>query len=142
MFRLANPSFTFLDSAFKVHKSCIPCAHFCGDLLNLCQLQVVKGIDAVTREQLARLVVLLGLDRFNPILSTMTLPGLRRPVSLTPTVTQEDEIVLDNVRRIVAFLSSGSRASQSFAQVCSLTPIACNFWVILEAVKNLRVQRI
>lgn len=103
---------------------------------------MVKGIDAVTREQLARLVVLLGLDRFNPILSTMTLPGLRRSVSLTPTVTQEDEIVLNNVRRIVAFLSSGSKASQSFAQVCSLTPNAFNCRVILEAVKNLRLQRV
>lgn len=103
---------------------------------------MVKGIDAVTREQLARLVVLLGLDRFNPILSTMTLPGLRRSVSLTPTVTQEDEIVLNNMRRIVAFLSSGSKASQSFAQVCSLTPNAFNCWVIVEAVKNLRLQRV
>lgn len=83
-------------------------------------LQVVKGIDAVTREQLARLVVILGLDRLNPILGTLAIPGLRRPLSLTPTLTQEDEAVLNNVRRIVGFLSAGTIASRSLSQVCAI----------------------
>jgi hypothetical protein len=60
----------------------------------------------VTREELARVVMSLGLQRFDPIISSFTLPGFRRPVSLVPTVTREDEVVLNNVRRIMAFLAA------------------------------------
>jgi aarF domain-containing kinase len=77
---------------------------------------VVKGIDAITREQLAQLVVISGLDRLNPVLSSMILPGGLRPTILIPVVTQEDEIVLNNVRCIVGFLSAGTRSSRSLSQ--------------------------
>ncbi|KAG0564360.1 hypothetical protein M758_8G100000 [Ceratodon purpureus] len=77
--------------------------------------EIVKGIDAVTREELAKVVMSLGLQRFDPIISSFTLPGFRRQVSLVPTVTSDDQIVLNNVRRIVAFLTSGSPASQSLS---------------------------
>lgn len=79
-------------------------------------LQVVKGIDAVTREELARIVMTLGLQRFDPILNSFALPGFRRHLSLVPTVTKEDEVVLNNMRRVVAFLSSGSPASRSISE--------------------------
>ena len=69
----------------------------------------------MTREELARVVMSLGLQRFDPIISSFTLPGFRRQVSLVPIVTSEDQIVLNNVRRIVAFLTSGSPASQSLS---------------------------
>jgi aarF domain-containing kinase len=69
----------------------------------------------VTREELARVVMSLGLQRFDPIISSFTLPGFRRPVSLVPTVTREDEVVLNNVRRIMAFLAAGSPASRTLS---------------------------
>ncbi|CAK9230427.1 unnamed protein product [Sphagnum jensenii] len=78
--------------------------------------EVVKGIDAITREQLAQLVVISGLDRLNPVLSSMILPGGLRPTILIPVVTQEDEIVLNNVRCIVGFLSAGTPSSRSLSQ--------------------------
>nr|PNR35367.1 hypothetical protein PHYPA_023267 [Physcomitrium patens] len=75
--------------------------------------EVVKGIDAVTREELARVVTTLGLQRFDPMLNAFPLPGFTRAISIVPTVTKEDEILLNNMRRVVAFLSSGSPASRS-----------------------------
>jgi aarF domain-containing kinase len=78
--------------------------------------EVVKGIDAITREQLAQLVVISGLNRLNPVLSSMILPGGLKPTILIPVVTQEDEIVLNNVRRIVGFLSAGTPSSRSLSQ--------------------------
>ncbi len=93
---------------------------------------MVKGIDAITREQLAQLVVISGLDRLNPVLSSMILPGGLKPTILIPVVTQEDEIVLNNVRRIVGFLSAGTPSSRSLSQVicplsssASRSPVPC-----------------
>lgn len=81
--------------------------------------QVVKGIDAVTREELAKVVLSLGLQRFDPLINSLLLPAFRRPLSVVPIVTREDEVVLNNMRRIVAFLSKGSPAARSVsAQVC------------------------
>ncbi|BBN12396.1 aarF domain-containing kinase [Marchantia polymorpha subsp. ruderalis] len=77
--------------------------------------EVVKGIDAVSREQLARVMVGLGIDRLRPVLSVVPIPGLR-PFVLVPTVTPEDETVLNNVRRIVAFLSVGTSSSRSISE--------------------------
>ncbi|KAL3694793.1 hypothetical protein R1sor_008444 [Riccia sorocarpa] len=78
--------------------------------------EVVKGIDAVSREQLGRVMVGLGIDRLRPVFSPMAVPGLIRPFALVPTVTAEDETVLNNVRRIVAFLSAGTPSAQSLAE--------------------------
>ncbi|KAL2632941.1 hypothetical protein R1flu_004420 [Riccia fluitans] len=78
--------------------------------------EVVKGIDAISREQLARVMVGLGIDRLRPVLSPVPVPGLIRPFAIVPTVTPEDETVLNNVRRIVAFLSFGTPSAQSAAE--------------------------
>jgi aarF domain-containing kinase len=75
--------------------------------------EVVKGIDAVTREELAKVVLSLGLQRFDPLINSMLVPAFRRPLSVVPIVTREDEVVLNNMRRIVAFLSTGSPAARS-----------------------------
>jgi len=74
----------------------------------------------VTREELARVVLSLGLQRFDPLINSLLPPAFRKPVSVVPTVTREDEVVLNNMRRILAFLSAGSPAARSVsAQVCS-----------------------
>lgn len=53
-------------------------------------MQVVKGIDAVSRERIAQLVAQGGLQQARiPLL----LPGAILPVPLSPTITPEDRAV-------------------------------------------------
>eukprot|EP00246_Nothoceros_aenigmaticus_P008305 TRINITY_DN22893_c0_g1_i1.p1 TRINITY_DN22893_c0_g1~~TRINITY_DN22893_c0_g1_i1.p1 ORF type:complete len:183 (+),score=20.14 TRINITY_DN22893_c0_g1_i1:33-551(+) len=78
--------------------------------------EVVKGIDAVSREQLGRFVVSTGIYRLNPLLSVVPLPGTTRSISLIPTVTSEDEKVITNMKRVVKFLSAGTPAAKSLTQ--------------------------
>jgi hypothetical protein len=53
-------------------------------------VQVVKGIDAVSRERIAQLVAQGGLQQARiPLL----LPGAILPVALSPTITAEDRAV-------------------------------------------------
>lgn len=85
-------------------------------------LQVVKGIDAVSRQEIGRFVISTGIYRLNPILSTMPLPGATRSISLIPTVTSEDEKVINNMRKVVEFLSAGTPAAKSLGQVGSISP--------------------
>ncbi|CAM6088773.1 unnamed protein product [Calypogeia fissa] len=80
--------------------------------------EVVKGIDAVSREQLARVMVVLGIDRLRPVFMQSVLPLLPglRPLTYVPSVTPEDETVLNNVNRILEFLTIGTPASSSVTQ--------------------------
>ena len=87
------------------------------DIFALNSVQVVKGIDAISREQLVNLTTILGIERFIPVFGTVPFLGSFRPAALLPTVTEEDRIVLNNVRRIVEFLTAGSSFSNSVNQV-------------------------
>ncbi|EFJ41361.1 hypothetical protein VOLCADRAFT_40547, partial [Volvox carteri f. nagariensis] len=74
--------------------------------------ELVKSIDALSREQaLALLQVGLGLQGAQiPLL----LPGSSRSfLSLAPTLTSEDRRVVDNVTKIMTFLTRGSLGTQS-----------------------------
>ncbi|GLJ04873.1 hypothetical protein SUGI_0005350 [Cryptomeria japonica] len=82
--------------------------------------EIVKGIDAISREQLVNLTTILGIERFIPVFGTVPLLGSFRPAALLPTVTEEDKIVLNNVRRITEFLTAGSSFSNSFIQARGL----------------------
>ncbi|WIA14252.1 hypothetical protein OEZ85_002788 [Tetradesmus obliquus] len=68
--------------------------------------EVVKSIDALSREQLVLLVQRLGLAGVRvPVL----LPGARQAsVPLSPHISEEDRQVVDNVVKIVNFLTKGS----------------------------------
>ncbi|KAF6256357.1 ABC1 family-domain-containing protein [Scenedesmus sp. NREL 46B-D3] len=68
--------------------------------------EVVKSIDALSREQLVLLVQRLGLSGARlPVL----LPGARHvSVPLSPHLSVEDRQVVDNVVKIVNFLTKGS----------------------------------
>lgn len=78
--------------------------------------EIVKGIDALSREQLANLSTILGVERLIPVFGTVPLLGSIRSAALLPTVTVEDKIVLNNVRRILEFLTARSSFSDSFSQ--------------------------
>eukprot|EP00897_Mesotaenium_endlicherianum_P003763 jgi/Mesen1/3414/ME000192S02579 len=104
--------------------------------------EIVKGIDALTREQLASVAVQLGLapapstppafalPTFSllpslptpPLLAlpgarylqnlAIPIPGALRPLPLVPTVTEQDRAVLLNVKRVVDFLVEGTPAAR------------------------------
>lgn len=79
--------------------------------------QIVKGIDALTREQLVRSMSILGIQNVTPVFSMVPTVGLFKPSALIPTITEEDEVILSNVQKIVEFLTAGSSLSSSSSQV-------------------------
>ncbi|XP_024533437.1 uncharacterized protein LOC9641772 [Selaginella moellendorffii] len=79
--------------------------------------EVVKGLDALSREQVARALPLLGLNRIDTILRSMPVVGVFAsalpfmPHRLLPTITaitEEDELVLNNVYKIISFFVEGT----------------------------------
>lgn len=78
----------------------------------------MKGIDAVTREQLVQIMAVLGVGDVAPIFSMV--PGPFKPAALLPSITEEDKIILSNVQKIVEFLTAGSSISRSPDQVSIL----------------------
>lgn len=80
-------------------------------------MQIVKGIDAVTREQLVRVMSLLGVQNVTPVFSMVPTVGPFKPAALIPTITEEDEVILNNVRMVVEFLTAGSSLSRTSDQV-------------------------
>ncbi|KAG5227894.1 ABC protein [Salix suchowensis] len=64
--------------------------------------EIVKGIDAVAREQLGQVIAILGMGNAAPIFSMVPAPF--KPAALLPTITEEDKVILNNgvnVPRIV-----------------------------------------
>lgn len=80
----------------------------------------MKGIDAVTREQLVRIMALLGLANPTPIFSMVPTFGPFKPAGLLPTVTEEDKVILNNVQKVVEFLTAGSSISRTPNQVLDI----------------------
>lgn len=77
----------------------------------------MKGIDAVTREQLVQIMAALGLPNVSPVFSMVPSFGPIKPAALLPTVTEEDRVILNNVRTVVEFLTAGSSISRTSNQV-------------------------
>nr|GEU79927.1 aminoglycoside phosphotransferase [Tanacetum cinerariifolium] len=76
--------------------------------------EIVKGIDAVTREQLVQVMSVLGIRNPTPVFSMVPSFGTMRPTGLIPYVTEEDKIILNNVQKIIEFLiASDSRPRSS-----------------------------
>nr|CAD1820939.1 unnamed protein product [Ananas comosus var. bracteatus] len=65
--------------------------------------EIVKAIDAVSREQLVQITAALGIRNLAPVFSMVPL----RPASLLPTITEEDKVILNNVEKVVRFLTAG-----------------------------------
>ena len=69
---------------------------------------IVKGIDAITREQLVRLMSIFGLRNTTPIFNMVPSIGPFKPVAFLPSITEEDRVKLNNVQKILEFLIAGS----------------------------------
>ena len=78
--------------------------------------EAVKGIDALSRDNAARVLAQVGLgDATVPLL----LPGalLPRSVRLSPKVTDDDRATVESVTKLLNFLLRGSRAADPSAVV-------------------------
>lgn len=74
----------------------------------------MKGIDAVSRQQTVQLMSALGVgNSFSIINSMVPAVGPLRPTVILPTVTEEDRIILNNVQKVVEFLTAGTSKSMS-----------------------------
>ncbi|EEF44261.1 uncharacterized protein sll0005 [Ricinus communis] len=94
--------------------------------------EIVKGIDAVTREQLVQILAILGVGNAAPVFSMV--PGPFRPAALLPTVTEEDKIILNNVQKIVEFLTAGSSVSRTSSQDVNVARIIQELLPILPGI--------
>lgn len=81
-------------------------------------MQIVKAIDALSREQLVQITSLVGIRNAAPVFSMVPL----RPAALLPTITEEDRVILNNVQKVVQFLTAGT-SSSTIDQVSSLSKI-------------------
>ncbi|KAL0456822.1 UNVERIFIED_CONTAM: hypothetical protein Slati_1021400 [Sesamum latifolium] len=75
--------------------------------------EIVKGIDAVTREQLVQIMAFLGIRNVSPVFSLVPTLGPIRTAALLPTITEEDKVILNNVQKIVGFLAAGTPVSSN-----------------------------
>ncbi|KAK3155643.1 hypothetical protein QOZ80_2BG0205850 [Eleusine coracana subsp. coracana] len=66
--------------------------------------EIVKAIDAVSREQLLQIAASFGGGNATPVFSMVPV----RARALLPTITEEDRIILNNVEKVVKFLTSGT----------------------------------
>lgn len=68
--------------------------------------EAVKSVDALSRNQLRELVVLLGLE---DVLIPIIVPGAsRRLMPLAPPLEDDDQIVVQNLAKVVNFLAGGN----------------------------------
>ncbi|CAN6485875.1 unnamed protein product [Victoria cruziana] len=79
--------------------------------------EIVKGIDAVSRDQLIQIAAAFGIQGSSPIFGMVPNFGPLRPTILLPRITEEDKVALDNVQMIVKFLSSGTSTSTEDQEV-------------------------
>ena len=77
----------------------------------------MKGIDALTREQLVQMMSVLGVRNAAPVFSMVPTVGPFKPAGLLPSITEEDRIILNNVQKILEFLTAGSSISATSNQV-------------------------
>ncbi|GAV84961.1 APH domain-containing protein/ABC1 domain-containing protein [Cephalotus follicularis] len=75
--------------------------------------EIVKGIDAVTREQFVQVMAILGIGNAAPVFSMVPTFGPFKPAALLPTITEDDKIILNNVQKVIKFLTAGSAISRT-----------------------------
>uniref|UniRef100_A0A7N1A4F9 Protein kinase domain-containing protein n=1 Tax=Kalanchoe fedtschenkoi TaxID=63787 RepID=A0A7N1A4F9_KALFE len=96
--------------------------------------EIVKGIDAVTREQLVQLMSGLGIRNPAPVFSMVPALGSIRTTALVPTITQEDRIILNNVQKVVEFLTEGTSVSRQPSQGVDVARVVQELLPILPGI--------
>lgn len=69
--------------------------------------EIVKAIDALSRDQLVQITATLGIRNAAPVFSMVPV----RTAALFPTITEEDKVILNNVQKVVQFLTAGTSKS-------------------------------
>ncbi|XP_061991367.1 uncharacterized protein LOC133709591 [Rosa rugosa] len=98
--------------------------------------EIVKGIDAVTREQLVRAMALLGFGNALPVFSMAPSFGPFKPAGLLPTITEEDRVILNNVQRVVEFLAAGSSISRTSNQELNVSQVIQEFLPVMPSISS------
>ncbi|PON63771.1 Protein kinase [Parasponia andersonii] len=98
--------------------------------------EIVKGIDAVTREQLVRVTALLGLGNATPIFSMVPAFGPFKPAGLLPSITEEDKVILNNVQKVVEFLTAGSSISRTSSQGVNIPQVIQELLPVLPGIST------
>ncbi|KAJ7979672.1 Protein kinase [Quillaja saponaria] len=98
--------------------------------------EIVKGIDAVTREQLVRILSILGIQNGPPIFSMVPAFGRIKPTAFLPTITEEDEVILNNVQKVVEFLAAGSSISRPSNQGLNVTQVVQELLPVLPGIST------
>ncbi|KAI4346168.1 hypothetical protein L6164_013241 [Bauhinia variegata] len=96
--------------------------------------EIVKGIDAVSREQLVRIMSILGIQNVVPVFSMLPVFGPFKPRGLIPTITEEDEVILSNVQKILQFLTGGSSLSGAINQDLNVAEIMRELLPVLPGI--------
>lgn len=96
--------------------------------------EIVKGIDAVTREQLVKIASSLGIGNVAPVMHIVPAFGPIRPVALLPTITEEDKTILNNVQKVVEFLTAGSSIREKPKEVTDAVQVIRELIPVLPAI--------
>lgn len=96
--------------------------------------EIVKGIDAITREQLVQVMAFLGVGNAAPVFGMVPTFGFVRPAAFLPTVTEEDKVILNNVQKVVEFLTAGSSISRSSNQGVDVARIIQELLPVLPSI--------
>ncbi|KAL5542543.1 hypothetical protein UlMin_010253 [Ulmus minor] len=96
--------------------------------------EIVKGIDAVTREQLVRIMALFGLGNATPIFSMVPTFGRFKPAGLLPSITEEDKVILNNVQKVVEFLTAGTAISRTSDQGLNVAEVVEELLPVLPSI--------
>ncbi|KAG2403232.1 Protein ACTIVITY OF BC1 COMPLEX KINASE 3 [Vigna angularis] len=96
--------------------------------------EIVKGIDAITREQLVRTMSILGIQNATPVFSMVPTVGPFKPAALIPSITEEDEVILNNVQMVVEFLTAGSSLSRTSGQGLNIPQIIQELLPVLPGI--------
>lgn len=81
---------------------------------------------------------LLGVQNAIPIFNMVPTIGRFKPAALIPTITEEDKVILNNVQKVLEFLTAGSSLSSTSSQVIKilLWKIMCTLLVWISIFYN------
>ncbi|CAF2153155.1 unnamed protein product [Brassica rapa] len=96
--------------------------------------EIVKGIDAITREQLVQAMAVFGFRNAPPIFGMVPSLGPFRPAGLLPSVTEEDKVILNNVQKVIEFLTGRSSMSNNPNQVVDVTQVVRELLPVLPGI--------
>ncbi|CAH8261631.1 unnamed protein product [Arabidopsis lyrata] len=97
--------------------------------------EIVKGIDAITREQLVQAMAIFGFRNATPVFGMLppTL-GPFKPAALLPSVTEEDKVILNNVQKVIEFLTARSSMSNNPDQVVDVSQVVRELLPVLPGI--------